>query len=296
MIICFIIFLMSILYSTTLQEAFDDASSYGEYEKFLVLEPNTIYTGGIGIYEGDVYINCMESVIDLESGNGIWIYADAEYPSSLDIEHCTITNGLYYGLSFGGMSEGNVINCNFINTNFGLKLFDESDVFVTNSIFTNNNSMGIGIYTAIPILDANYLLFWNNEDDCLENCPGWGNIWTPLELSPGTGIIYENPQFINLDQLNFELSSTSPCINSGNPNQNLDEDGSISDIGANPYNTSCSIQGDVNNDSEVNVMDIVEVVGCVLDNACPDCSDVNGDGILNVIDIIMIVNIILEND
>ena len=56
--------------------------------------------------------------------------------------------------------------------NFGLKLFDESDVFVTNSIFTNNNSMGIGIYTAIPILDANYLLFWNNEDDCLENCPG----------------------------------------------------------------------------------------------------------------------------
>ena len=117
-----------------------------------------------------------------------------------------------------------------------------------------------------------------------------------MELSPGTGIIYENPQFINLDQLNFELSNTSPCINSGNPNQNLDEDGSISDIGANPYNTSCSIQGDVNNDSEVNVMDIVEVVGCVLDNACPDCSDVNGDGILNVIDIIMIVNIILEND
>ena len=172
MIIGIIILSISILYSTTLQEAFDNASSYGEYEKFLVLEPNTIYTGGIGIYEGDVYINCMESVIDLESGNGIWIYADAEYPSSLDIEHCTITNGLYYGLSFGGMSEGNVINCNFINTNFGLKLFDESDVFVTNSIFTNNNSMGIGIYTAIPILDANYLLFWNNEDDCLENCPG----------------------------------------------------------------------------------------------------------------------------
>ena len=49
-----------------------------------------------------------------------------QVPSSLNIEYCTITNGLYYGLSFGGLSGGNIINCNFINTNFGLKLFDES--------------------------------------------------------------------------------------------------------------------------------------------------------------------------
>ena len=46
---------------------------------------NTIYTGGIGIYEGDVYINCQGSVIDLEQGNGIWVYADVIYPSSLHI-------------------------------------------------------------------------------------------------------------------------------------------------------------------------------------------------------------------
>ena len=117
-----------------------------------------------------------------------------------------------------------------------------------------------------------------------------------MELSPDAGIIYDNPQFINLDQLNFELSSTSPCINSGNPNQNLDEDGSISDIGANPYNTSCSIQGDVNNDSEVNVLDIVEVVGCVLDNSCSGCDDVNSDGNINILDIVMMVNIILGDD
>ena len=173
MIICFIIFSMSILYSTTLQEAFDNASSYGEYEKFLVLEPNTIYTGGIGIYEGDVYINCMESVIDLESGNGIWIYADENYPSSLDIEHCIVTNSDYYGISYGGLSTGNIKNCNLINTNFGLKLFDQSNVNVTNSIFSFNNTFGIGIYSEIPTLNISYSLFWENvESDCMENCPG----------------------------------------------------------------------------------------------------------------------------
>ena len=64
-IIIILIFLTS-SYAGTLQEALDNASGYGEYEKYLVLEPNTIYTGGIGIYEGDVYINCQGSVIDLE--------------------------------------------------------------------------------------------------------------------------------------------------------------------------------------------------------------------------------------
>ena len=161
------------LFSLTLQEAYDNASNYGEYEKYIILEPEEIYTGGIGIYEGDVYINCMESIIDLEEGNGIWIYADVEYPSSLNIQHCTITNGLYYGLSFGGLAEGNITNCNFINTNFGLKLFDVSNVNITNSIFSNNITYGIGVYGELPILNISYSLFWDNEgDNHMENCPG----------------------------------------------------------------------------------------------------------------------------
>jgi hypothetical protein len=32
--------------------------------------------------------------------------------------------------------------------------------------------MGIGMYTENPTINADYLLFWNNEDDCMENCPG----------------------------------------------------------------------------------------------------------------------------
>ena len=103
-------------YAITLQEVFDNASSYGEYEKHVILEPNTIYTGGLGIYEGDVYIDCQGSIVNLEGGNGIWVYGDVAYPSSLHIEYCTVTNGSYYGLSFGGLSIGNIINCNLINT------------------------------------------------------------------------------------------------------------------------------------------------------------------------------------
>ena len=42
--------------------------------------------------------------------------------------------------------------------------------------------MGIGVYTEEPIINGDYIVFWNNEDNCMENCPGWGNIWTQFEL------------------------------------------------------------------------------------------------------------------
>ena len=160
------------IFSATLQEAYNNAQPQQGYDKYIVLEENAIYTGGIGIFEGDIFIDCNGSIIDLEEGNGIWVYADDNYPSSLNIEYCTITNSLYYGLSFGGKSEGNIKNCNLINTNFGVKLFDESNVEIINSIFTSNNTVGIGMYTEVPTLYASHCLFWENEDDCMENCPG----------------------------------------------------------------------------------------------------------------------------
>tara|TARA_Y100000590_G_scaffold352576_1_gene405182 strand:+ start:1801 stop:2316 length:516 start_codon:yes stop_codon:yes gene_type:complete len=167
------LFLLSInLFAITLQEAYNDSGPYQEYEKHVILDSNTVYTGGLGIFQGDVYINCNGSIIDLEEGNGIWIYADETYPSSLEIENCTITNSLYYGVSYGGKSYGSIKNCNLINTNFGVKLFDESDVTIVNSIFSSNYSVGVAIYTEEPTLHTSYSLFWENADDCMENCPG----------------------------------------------------------------------------------------------------------------------------
>ena len=208
----------------------------------------------------------------------------------------TITNGLYYGLSFGGMANGNIKNCNFIDTNFWLKLFDVSDVSLTNSIFANHDTYGIGIYGDDTILETSYSLFWENqESDCMENCPGWGNIWTQLELTPGTGVLYENPDFLDSEHLNFELSDFSPCIDSGNPNL-LDIDGSISDIGANPYNSQyCILSGDLNEDGSINVIDIIDLTNCILfNNNCTICFDMNNDNEYNILDILDIVNLIID--
>ena len=296
-LIIIIFSLLGTLFSTSLQEAYNQADGYDNYDKYVILNPETIYTGGLGIYEGNVFIDCNGATIDLQSGQGIWVYADEQYPSSLDIQECSITNGLYYGLSYGGISNGNVINCNFHSTNFGIKLFDETNVFITNSIFIDQQSMGIGVYTEDPTINGDYIVFWNNEDNCMENCPGWGNIWTQFELSPGNLIINQDPLFSDVLNLDFTLTENSPCINSGNPIYN-DSDGTISDIGANPFNgNECLISGDINNDQRIDILDIVDLVCFVINpSICNiECSgDLNNDENINVLDIVVIVNLILS--
>ena len=109
---------------------------------------------------------------------------------------------------------------------------------------------------------------------------------------PGIGLIYQNPDFIDVENLDFRYSASSPCINSGNPKQ-YDTDGSIRDIGANIYLEL--ILGDCNTDNELSILDVVYLINnCVLgaSNNC-ECSDINNDGESNVLDVVTLVNLIL---
>lgn len=112
---------------------------------------------------------------------------------------------------------------------------------------------------------------------------------------PGIGLIYQDPNFIDIENLNFEYSPDSPCIDAGNPNQ-YDSDGSIRDIGANPYNNQyCFLSGDVNNDGVINVIDIVDLVNCILfSEDCTICFDINEDNGYNILDVLDIVNMIIN--
>ena len=42
--------------SITLQEIYDTALPGNGYDKYIILEPDNIYTGNIGIFEGSVFI------------------------------------------------------------------------------------------------------------------------------------------------------------------------------------------------------------------------------------------------
>ena len=58
-----------------------------------------------------------------------------------------------------------------------------------------------------------------------------------------------------------------------------------------------SIQGDVNSDGLINIVDVVQTVNMVLGTVEINLlADMNNDGMINVVDIVNLVNIILGTD
>jgi len=129
----------------TLQSVFDAAGPGSGYDKYVVLEQNMTYTGEVGIYEGNIFIEGNGAIVDLNQGLGIWVYAEEEYPANLDIEYVTIINGGYNGLTFNGTSTGNISNCNFIQNAYGIQIMDSTNISVKNSNFIGNSDYGLAV-------------------------------------------------------------------------------------------------------------------------------------------------------
>tara|TARA_B100000073_G_scaffold285548_1_gene247050 strand:- start:472 stop:915 length:444 start_codon:yes stop_codon:yes gene_type:complete len=62
------------------------------------------------------------------------------------------------------------------------------------------------------------------------------------------------------------------------------------------FNQSNLNQGDINNDGEVNIYDIIILINLVFDNDYIHSGDINEDGELNIYDCILLVNLILNNE
>ena len=60
---------------------------------------------------------------------------------------------------------------------------------------------------------------------------------------------------------------------------------------------SCNNNGDINNDSQLNIVDIIEIVNLILTNSSYQCeADANNDNIINIIDVIFLVQEIMSID
>ena len=51
--------------------------------------------------------------------------------------------------------------------------------------------------------------------------------------------------------------------------------------------------GDLNDDGNINILDVVSLINLVLDNSYTSNADINSDNSLNILDIVLLVNIIL---
>lgn len=110
----------------------------------------------------------------------------------------------------------------------------------------------------------------------------------------GIGNIDTDPLFVDPENGDYHLQPGSPCIDAGDPDSPLDPDGTIADMGAFYFNQDCPLNGDVSGDNLVDVLDIVMVIDCIINETgeC-SCADLNFDGTVDVSDIVLIVEIIL---
>ena len=157
-------------------------------------------------------------------------------------------------------------------------------------------------------INAVNTIFWDNGD--VEFSPLPNNDQLNLDFNytdaedqwPGIGNINLNPLFFDVSSSNYTLSATSPCIDTGTADTDMDGSDDMEnytstspDMGVFELDDGdCGIAGDINLDGSVNILDIISVANCILSDCSEPCSDLNVDGTINILDIINLVNIILN--
>ena len=116
-----------------------------------------------------------------------------------------------------------------------------------------------------------------------------------LNVFPMSGILSSGGESIistsfNSEQLMDGIYTGVLNIHSNDPDQMLIELPVSMSVGSD----DCADVGDVNNDGQVSILDIIKLINCILDEECGACYDLNGDDVVNIQDIILIINIILS--
>ncbi|MBH49298.1 MAG: hypothetical protein CMG69_00885 [Candidatus Marinimicrobia bacterium] len=167
----FILVLLNSLRSESLYEVYQNAEPGNGYDKYMVLDPNVVYTGGFGSSVYSVLLECNGAVIDLQSGTGIWMSGDESTSPSIVIKGCSIINGGYYGVNFSGYGSHEVFDCNFINDEWGIQAGEHTFTTIRNCNFIDN-IYGLAIIGEDAEVNLAYCNGWGNTETYMSNCLG----------------------------------------------------------------------------------------------------------------------------
>ena len=107
-----------------------------------------------------------------------------------------------------------------------------------------------------------------------------------MTIAPGEGVL----AYMNYTSLDDQICFDDAMISNGSGEGHTVELGPC----ISPY--SCTMLGDLNFDEFLDVLDIVDLVSCILaDHQC-FCADMNDDQALNVIDVVILVEIIMGEE
>jgi parallel beta-helix repeat protein len=163
----FFLFGLSTLTAATLLEVYQQAQPGLGYDKLVMLEPDSIYTGGISITNQKVGIKGRGAIINLNGGS---IIVSGE--SQIEVDGCVVING-GNGIYASGNVSCLVSQCTFYGNNVGIHFLSATGmVTVVNTIFSNNTQYGFACdqnsYRVLHYLDA----YQNAQGNYKEWCSG----------------------------------------------------------------------------------------------------------------------------
>lgn len=163
----------------------DNEESSPTFIKCIFTGNSADYGGAVGNWMGDnnpIFMNCLFSENSAQYGGAMW-YANHFFPSNPTLINCTIVNN--------SADYGNALACTPGS-------FDKppSNLDLTNCILWND---------ANEIFNIDGSTITISYSDIQAGWPGEGNIDT-------------DPCFVDVDNGDYYLLSTSPCINTGDPN------------------------------------------------------------------------------
>ena len=204
-----------------------------------------------------------------------------------------ITNDADWGEwpnSFNGVGlVGVTVEAGLDGLDIAVDLLDTSDVGVlvlsTQSQTSNTAPVLLNPEYTDGILSVTYQDFENNlattHDVFVDDM---GFVMTPSSHTYSEGVVFSADIGSGYDLATLSFSDGAEFVQL--------------DVELDGGGDSCVLIGDVNDDGQVNVLDIVLTTNLILCQDCPDnynaCSDINTDGNLNVLDIVLIVNLILN--
>jgi parallel beta-helix repeat protein len=160
----------------TFQSAYDEAVPGEGYDKLLILDPEVVYTGGLGVLQGKK--SCIRgngALCDLEGGQ---VYA-SQPGTQLDITGCCLYNGSGSGAIYVADSATANIDGNTIcKSGVGLYVWTYGSATVKNNIiYKNNNSSGKMLGVASHQSTGSLSILYNDVDgnpggNYMYYCPG----------------------------------------------------------------------------------------------------------------------------
>lgn len=168
---------------------------------------------------------------------------------------------------------------------------DSSSAIIFNSIVWDDSDVQISVGS--PFSYNELIIEYTNLKNGLESIEGSGEIYFDSIINSDS--LFENPE-----SGNYTLFPESPCIDAGDPDSQLDPDCSRADMGAYPFNHCEGINsGDVIADDNFDVLDIVAMVGCIIETQEGEypclCHDTNDDCIVDILDVVILVSWVIGN-